>query len=225
LLLNPVAKSNLQEYLDVDPFPFNHRSVLWRAFGCLTSALFYLHRSYIRHRDLKPSNILVDGSNVLLTDFGTALNWTEDGGSTSVDAPGTLTWQYCSPEQASHGERGRPSDVWSLGCIFLEITAVLMGYHVSDMYTYFRTSGSGQRFVRTNLEALSAWLTRLQVNPRISCKSSSMCGFRGCCKLTRQSDPPPSSCFTRSPIVNSLIFSVKIVDLSLPVTSPASAKV
>lgn len=116
----------------------------------------------------------MDGSNVLLTDFGTALNWTEDGGSTSVDAPGTLTWQYCSPEQASHGERGRPSDVWSLGCIFLEITTVLMGYHVSDMYTCFRTSGSGQRFVRTNLEALSAWLTRLQVNPRFSCKSSSI---------------------------------------------------
>jgi|SRR5579862_3325452 len=99
LIMSPVADSNLAEFLRLDPFPTERLISLRQFYGCLVSALDYLHENKIRHKDIKPSNILVYGEIVLITDFGTSLDWTDKGHSTTSDMPvSAFTRAYCSPE-------------------------------------------------------------------------------------------------------------------------------
>jgi serine/threonine protein kinase len=70
LIMSPVADCNLAAYYTLAASSEDKMSLLRSFFGCLANALQYLHSSKIRHRDIKPENILIDGSNVLLTDFG-----------------------------------------------------------------------------------------------------------------------------------------------------------
>ncbi|KAM7219341.1 hypothetical protein V8F06_005240 [Rhypophila decipiens] len=76
------------------------------------------------HHDLKPQNVLVQGSTFILSDFGLSrLKGIEDDSKTP--------WQYAAreygapecrnPETFEVGRVGRASDVWSLGCIALEV--------------------------------------------------------------------------------------------------------
>ncbi|HKA43322.1 MAG TPA: serine/threonine-protein kinase [Burkholderiales bacterium] len=82
------------------------------------SALDYAFRRGIVHRDIKPANILiVDGTNIKVADFGSAL-------LRAVDAPSDRiigTPSYMSPEQLS----GRPltahSDMYAMGVVLYEL--------------------------------------------------------------------------------------------------------
>jgi serine/threonine protein kinase len=162
ILMEPVAESNLRQFLGQVPFPQERKPFLKRSYGCLVSALDYLHGSQIRHRDLKPSNILVHGDNILFTDFGMALEWTDDGRSTTMHdtAPGTPA--YMPPEQANHSPKGRKTDIWGLGCIFLEITTVLVGESLDKMSEFFKENGTRMKYIRTNPMATSAWIRQLR---------------------------------------------------------------
>lgn len=70
LLSEPVADMNLSTFLDTDPLSQDRKQLLQTSFGCLSSALTYLHQKGIWHKDIKPQNILIHGNNILLTDFG-----------------------------------------------------------------------------------------------------------------------------------------------------------
>jgi serine/threonine protein kinase len=67
----------------------------------------YLHRQNIRHKDIKPSNVLISQTgDILITDFGTALDWTENGKSTTQGS--RLIWltpEYCAPEVIAYEVR------------------------------------------------------------------------------------------------------------------------
>jgi len=85
-------------------------------------ALAFVHDRGVIHRDIKPANILLpDGGPVhaKLADFGIARLLAAE----SVTATGTVmgTAAYISPEQASAGVIGTPSDVYSLGLVFIEL--------------------------------------------------------------------------------------------------------
>ena len=45
---------------------------IYTYFGCLASAVAYLHKQRIRHKDLKPANVLLYRDSLRLTDFGTS---------------------------------------------------------------------------------------------------------------------------------------------------------
>ncbi|KAF9639433.1 serine/threonine protein kinase [Lasiodiplodia theobromae] len=163
ILMAPVADKNLAEYLEtVSDQPENLRKnelvTLRSFFGCLASALQYLHDRSICHGDIKPENVLVDGGNVLFTDFGFSK---ENTGSTTSGITNT-TPRYAPLEVLSGDPRNASADVWSLGCLFLEMVLVLKEKDVSFLKAYFLRNGSKEPYASRNPEAVEKLLRELR---------------------------------------------------------------
>ncbi|KAK3176272.1 hypothetical protein OEA41_007595 [Lepraria neglecta] len=110
----------------------------------MLEGLAYLHQSGIAHRDIKPENILLDHNGVIkYVDFGAAKviarqNKTLQPTNEAPAVPGapalpkvpakqksmTGTPMYMSPEVIKGSNEGRLGaiDVWSLGCVILEMS-------------------------------------------------------------------------------------------------------
>jgi NIMA (never in mitosis gene a)-related kinase len=76
----------------------------------------------ILHRDLKPGNIFFDAEmNVKIGDFGLSKIMGPDSmyAHTHVGTP-----YYMSPEQINNARYNEKSDIWSLGCLIYELTAL-----------------------------------------------------------------------------------------------------
>ncbi|KAJ4305033.1 hypothetical protein N0V90_000562 [Kalmusia sp. IMI 367209] len=106
-------------------------NTLKQAFGCLAAGLAFMHQQTIRHKDIKPQNILIHKGTVLYTDFGISLDFSNQGHSTTTGRPQSFTRKYCAPEVARHENRNSKSDIFSLGCVFAEITAALFLREIS----------------------------------------------------------------------------------------------
>ncbi|KAI2466135.1 MAP kinase [Annulohypoxylon bovei var. microspora] len=97
----------------------------------LLEGLAYLHESGIAHRDIKPENILLDHNGVIkYVDFGAAKVIARQGrtlvhglAATKPNKSMTGTPMYMSPEVIKGENPGRAGavDVWSLGCVILEM--------------------------------------------------------------------------------------------------------
>ncbi|KAK1759553.1 kinase-like domain-containing protein [Echria macrotheca] len=132
---NPSQKSNGSQGLsqglsqvEEDPehawwkLPFLHTY-----FGCLAQAVAYLHRSSvrIRHKDIKPENVVIDDFGMpVLTDFGLSTHF-ETGHHS--DGPTAKTLKYADPEAMQGIRRDERSDIFSLGCVYLEMATVIIG--------------------------------------------------------------------------------------------------
>jgi len=105
LIMTPVADLNLEEFL-ADPKldAVLRKRRLRPFFGCLATALSYLHDKDVRHNDIKPRNILVKDFGVYLTDFGIAKSWDENMQSTTLGNHEGYTKRYCPPELV-HGHQ------------------------------------------------------------------------------------------------------------------------
>ncbi|KAB2568992.1 Serine/threonine-protein kinase Nek4 [Lasiodiplodia theobromae] len=146
MIISPVADMNLAEYMDLmaaQKAPPNLTS-LRSFFGCLATALQYLHDQSIRHRDIKPQNILIDGGNVLFTDFGLSKDYSDHAGSTTSGVT-AMTPRYSAPEVAAGDPRNTSADIWSLGCVFLEMVVVLKHHSTEWMRGYFSDYGQQQQ--------------------------------------------------------------------------------
>ncbi|MEV4678624.1 PQQ-binding-like beta-propeller repeat protein [Actinomadura sp. NPDC049382] len=87
-----------------------------RALGAgLAEALVSIHRAGVVHRDLKPSNVMLTPEGPRVIDFGIA----RPSEATALTRTGAAlgTPAYMSPEQASGGAAGPPSDVFSFGAV------------------------------------------------------------------------------------------------------------
>lgn len=76
-------------------------------------ALCAAHAAGIVHRDIKPANVLVNGSRVVLTDFGAAAIQSDPALTGSGMFIGTPA--YMAPERAQQVRASPISDLWSLG--------------------------------------------------------------------------------------------------------------
>ena len=157
--MSPVADCNLASYMEKSIKSVDKQSLLRTFFGCLCNGLQYLHQSKIRHRDVKPENILVKGEKVLWTDFGISLDWEHMSRSTTTTDFGHSP-VYCAPEVANLEARNSSSDIWSLGCVFLEMTTILKGQTVSQMRQNFMAYSENYRFYN-NIIPLNLWIEHL----------------------------------------------------------------
>jgi serine/threonine protein kinase len=127
-------------------------------FGCLIGVITYLHEQRIRHKDIKPSNVLLAHTGVWLADFGISSDFS-DLSSSQSEATDRGTPKYFAPEVASFKKSGRPSDIFSLGCIFLEMVALLGSVSLDELKA-LRPEQNGS--FQANLQHKTSWFTLLR---------------------------------------------------------------
>jgi serine/threonine protein kinase len=183
LLFSPVAQCDLEDLIQnhlqttltvdqngIDSSIFNQSyDILFRSYGCLLNGLKFIHDKNIRHKDIKPRNILVQNGTVIYTDFGLSLVFLDNtAGSITYGRPEAMTNRYAPIEVIDWERRGRKADVWSLGCVFIEITAALAGKPTESLNEYLLASRADKDDVgpsyRVPHEALREWCSRL-LNP------------------------------------------------------------
>ncbi|EGR29143.1 hypothetical protein IMG5_162460 [Ichthyophthirius multifiliis] len=98
----------------------------------IVNGLIYLHNNQIIHRDLKAANLLFDSSGMIkLTDFGTATQQNyiqnyENIGSYNKSLKGSPNWM--APEVILRTGHTFSADIWSLGCLVIEMLTGIPPY-------------------------------------------------------------------------------------------------
>ncbi|KAF1817612.1 kinase-like protein, partial [Eremomyces bilateralis CBS 781.70] len=134
-IMQPAADTNLVDFLQqCTPAEY---PTLSRLFGCLTSAIHYLHGKYVRHRDIFSQNVLVHNGEVKLTDFGNSYNWSTSNKRTTRDRI-PINEEYAAPEVARGILKNEYSDLWSLGVVFLEMATTLLGKTKAEFDEFLR---------------------------------------------------------------------------------------
>lgn len=161
-LMEPVAECNMLEFLQSMGQTERHK--LRKFFGCLANAITYLHDQKMHHMDIKLENILVKREEVFVGDFGTAHDFSRKERSTTWStAPRTP--RYMPPEIARdpHSPKNYATDIWSLGVVFLEMTAVLRGQSLKSFRSYLQTNGTQHQYVYGNQAAAHSYFELLRI--------------------------------------------------------------
>lgn len=88
----------------------------------LVEALVYCHGAGVVHRDIKGANILATlNGNPKLADFGSAKRLVDVEQKESLSEDFTYTTEWTAPEVFSQGEFNSKVDIWSLGCVIIEM--------------------------------------------------------------------------------------------------------
>lgn len=163
----PVAECNLEDFLENYAFDSEdgsplHMPVARSFFGCLVSALSYLHENRIRHKDIKPRHILVSQPTIWFSDFGAATDWSENGQAVSSGMQLGYTRRYYASEVATAESRNSRSDLWSLGCVFLEISTILKGKTIKELLAFLKANGTTSPCYQENISATLLWVELLE---------------------------------------------------------------
>lgn len=133
---------------------------LRQSFGCTANALAWLHRQGIRHKDIKPSQILLSPDGLWLTDFGMSKNVSHlTKGETS--GGDRITPKYHAPERSERKRCGKPEDIFSLGCTFLEMGTRLARYDPRQRLVLPWSRGNFT--FQENIRYVDAWLAPFQL--------------------------------------------------------------
>jgi serine/threonine protein kinase len=176
ILFYPVTEMTLSTFLENTVYPpkclsrqvWRNQLPLIRFFGCLASALHHIHSCSMRHMDIKPANILVKAPTlqnkyhmVYIADFGISKSFLADDSSQTAGIT-SRTPKYCSPEVFKGDSKGRPTDIFSMGCVFTEMLTIHAGKDL-DEFTSFLIKGEDEdRPYHANLPRVQRWLDQLQ---------------------------------------------------------------
>lgn len=122
----------------------------------LINAIEYIHSKRIIHKDIKASNILIDNNGIIkLSDFGISSYLSNSNYINSIDLQsqseheilsclkGTIPWM--APEVINTNKYSKKSDIWSLGCVILEmVTGDIPWYQKESNYIQIMLKISNQ---------------------------------------------------------------------------------
>jgi serine/threonine protein kinase len=196
ILLYPVAEWNLETFLQDSPMVIVSLGVQMQHFiVCLSNALAFIHKNLTKHMDIKPQNILVAswkadlpgwnarfpltdglGYKVYIADFGIARSYTSLVAA-ETEGPTMFTRKYAAPEVIDYERRSFPADVFSIGCVFVEILAAMARGHrvrrhcfnkeregMSAVPQVFSLRFDGDSSYQANLDATQKRLEELYLN-------------------------------------------------------------
>jgi eukaryotic-like serine/threonine-protein kinase len=129
LVMEYVGGGTLERYCQVDNLLMVDKA-MEIVFKCC-HALQYAFEHGIIHRDIKPENILVvEGTDIKISDFGAALIHQDEAGAGCVEGVGSLA--YMSPEQAENKELTHQADIYSLGVMFYKMLTGSLPFTTTD---------------------------------------------------------------------------------------------
>ncbi|KAG8527878.1 uncharacterized protein KY384_006794 [Bacidia gigantensis] len=153
-LLFPLAEMDLADWMTRSQSPESIvddgeiAAHLYRSIYGLVSSVAYLHKDIdgkaTAHHDLKPRNVLVVDGILKLADFGHSHLRPLIEGSATEATTGLGTYEYQPPEywneDGSRAEinHGRAFDIWSLGCIIIELAILIVHHWRPQMVNKFR---------------------------------------------------------------------------------------
>jgi serine/threonine protein kinase len=133
IIMSPVANCTLRVFLErvvsSEPIPLEPLPCAQKWLGCLASGLSYIHAKGLLHKDIRPSSIGVKNGEIFFTEFAISNFFKEsnmlvqeisDRGSAKSDI-------YLAPEIDLRENSSSMADVFSLGCIFLEMLTAAAG--------------------------------------------------------------------------------------------------
>jgi serine/threonine protein kinase len=116
----------------------------------------------IASRDIKPANLLVNDEEIYVTDFGISKFNLETETTASYGTVGAHSPMYCAPEVYFGGHRrDRKADVYSLGCIFLEMATVICGVSLAEFHDFRQQERTGKRAYAANQHNILRWIAYL----------------------------------------------------------------
>jgi len=139
ILISPAGDEDLSHFLErvgENEFPEEDLQRLRKWQYCLASAVAYIHSHNIRHKDIKPSNAICKGDEIYLTDFGSAHQFSSGLTSSTEGYAVGVTKMYSAPEVVHEDRRGRPADIYSLGCVFSEMVTVINKRGIEDFHDF-----------------------------------------------------------------------------------------
>ena len=170
LVMQLLRGSTLEALLNQADYESSPPSVAWAAAiaAQIAAVLADVHQVDIVHRDIKPGNVMItDGGLVKVLDFGIAI--LRGAGVlprlTQVDRT-VGTPAYMSPEQCLGQAVTAASDIYSLGCLLLEL--------LTGDVPFFVTADTPLRSHHLNTPAPSARSRRADVPPELDKLVSSM---------------------------------------------------
>jgi serine/threonine protein kinase len=173
LLMAPAAEYNLMTVLtdksNESMLPAGNRDTKlvdqvagWMA--CLSSALAYMHSAGVTHGDIKPQNILVSGTQVWLADFGTGEFEAEPCGNLHSESRwATPVYRPREALQSSSRlrQRGMSADMWSFGCVLLEVATWLAGGSVQALRNFTGVEARRQPY-HLAFDRIQTWIEVLR---------------------------------------------------------------
>ncbi|KAF2491292.1 kinase-like protein, partial [Lophium mytilinum] len=128
IVLEPLAQADLETWLDQQDgttatsklSPLLEKWIL-----CLATTLAFMHGHGVRHKDIKTKNILVQGTRIVYSDFGSSRAFLEENAASTEGPAYGHTRMYSAPEVIAWERRNTSADVFSLGCVLTEIVNVL----------------------------------------------------------------------------------------------------
>lgn len=147
ILLYPAAEFNLETFMESilaeSPGSTNylHKEetqpklrAMVTFFSCLSRTISFLHSNATKHMDIKPKNLLIKDLRynslsqgpykIYIADFGITRSY-KRAADAETDSPTSFTPLYAAPEVVDQRKRGLSADIFSLGCVFAEMLAVL----------------------------------------------------------------------------------------------------
>ncbi|KAB2578004.1 Serine/threonine-protein kinase ppk33 [Lasiodiplodia theobromae] len=169
------AQITLEEYLR-HPMAATRPGLLLTWINDLTQALAYIHSMDMMHQAIRPNKILLDGAKIVFSTFGISTDGVSisprgsprsySGAGPSLPTNNSMrplseaAYIYAAPEVAArHGQGHRyrtSADIFSLGCVFLEMLTVAKGQTVSNLRGY-RSQFSRDQSFHANLDRVTSW--------------------------------------------------------------------